>query len=404
LLRQRHPTWTVDEIRSALIQSGNDVIGSGGGAIGPQFQGGGVVALAKADQPFLFAEPSSISIGLLDGRPVTQSERLRLRDAGGGAGTWNATVQTEQRVPGAALALDAQEVTVTVPGELPFKVRVGAAAQTGDLSGYIVLRRLSDVRKIPFWARVAVPRLGKHRVLSLQRPGVYKGTTAGRPALVSRYRYPENPSGVGVTTVLRGREAVYRILLRRRVANFGVVVTQAARGVRIEPRVVSGQDENQLTGYAGLPVARNPYLEGAFWTPVPVAGALSPDHGTYSLVFDSATKAAAGRFTFRYWVNDVTPPTLRLRSASVQRGGSLMIAATDAGSGVSPDHVFATIDGQAVRATFGRGVIRIGTARLTPGTHRLRLQVSDFQETKNDENVARILPNTRVLTVTFRVR
>jgi len=34
----------------------------------------------------------------------------------------------------------------------------------------------------------------------------------------------------------------------------------------------------------------------------------------------------------------------------------------------------------------------------------LRLRVSDYQETKNTESVARILPNTRTLTTTFRVR
>ena len=39
-----------------------------------------------------------------------------------------------------------------------------------------------------------------------------------------------------------------------------------------------------------------------------------------------------------------------------------------------------------------------------PGSHRLRLRVSDYQESKNTENVARILPNTRWLTATFRVR
>ena len=56
--------------------------------------------------------------------------------------------------------------------------------------------------------------------------------------------------------------------------------------------------------------------------------------------------------------------------------------------------------------------VRCGTLNLTlgelrnlaPGSHRLRLRVSDVQESKNTENVARILPNTRWLTATFRVR
>jgi hypothetical protein len=49
-------------------------------------------------------------------------------------------------------------------------------------------------------------------------------------------------------------------------------------------------------------------------------------------------------------------------------------------------------------------VIRIGTSGLARGRHRLRLQVSDYQETRNMENVARILPNTRVLRAVVVVR
>ncbi len=207
---------------------------------------------------------------------------------------------------------------------------------------------------------------------------------------------------MGVATVLAGPEVVYRIRIGRGVANFGVVVTRRGRGTRVEPRVVADLDENRLTGYAGLPFAANPYLS-TFFSPAPVAGALSPAPGNYAAVFDSPTRAGAGSFTFRYWVNDVTPPTLRLRTSSVRRGGNVLVAATDAGSGVSPDDVSASIDGQFVRASFRNGVVRIGTSSLEPGTHRLRLQVSDYQETKNTENVRRILPNTRALTATFRV-
>ena len=49
-------------------------------------------------------------------------------------------------------------------------------------------------------------------------------------------------------------------------------------------------------------------------------------------------------------------------------------------------------------------VARIATDGLAPGTHRLRLQLSDFQETRNTENVTRILPNTRVVTASITVR
>jgi hypothetical protein len=164
------------------------------------------------------------------------------------------------------------------------------------------------------------------------------------------------------------------------------------------------QDENRLTGLAALPVARNPYLGNGYYTPTLAAGALSPAPGVYSVVFDSATAKGTGAFRFRFWVNDTAPPTLRLRTRSVVSGQAVIVAATDAGSGVSPDHVFASVDGRLAPTSFRNSQVRVGTVGLAVGTHRLRLQVSDFQETKNTENVARILPNTRVLTSTFRVR
>ena len=112
----------------------------------------------------------------------------------------------------------------------------------------------------------------------------------------------------------------------------------------------------------------------------------------------------AGRFTFRYWVNDVTPPTLRLRSRTVTGGEQLKIAAADGGSGVYPESILARIDGDPARWSYRSGVVSIAIGQLEPGEHRLTVRVSDYQESKNTENVARILPNTRTLTTTFRVR
>jgi hypothetical protein len=42
--------------------------------------------------------------------------------------------------------------------------------------------------------------------------------------------------------------------------------------------------------------------------------------------------------------------------------------------------------------------VRISTSKLTKGAHVLRFQISDYQETRNMENVGPILPNTRILT------
>ncbi len=399
LLVQRHPAWSVAQVKSALVQTGSEAGNGENSLAAPQLQGGGVISLGRADRPLLFAEPVGISFGLL-GRGARSEGQLALTDAGDGAGIWQVEMVRRERPAGASLVLPA---TVTIPGAISYEAVASARAAQGDFSGFVELRRGPDVRRVPFWGRVAVPGLARHDPLVLRRPGVYRGTTAGKPARATRYRYPENPSGVGLSTFLRGPEAVYRIRLTRPVANFGVVVTGSPPGSRVEPRVVAGLDENRLTGYAGLPVHHNPYLDG-FRRPVPTAGALSPLPGEYALVFDSATRAGAGRFTFRYWINDVTPPTLRLRTRTLRRGSPVQVAATDAGSGVYGASAEASVDGESTSASFRRGVIRIPTRGLSPGRHRLRLRVSDYQETKNTENVARILPNTRTLTAIFTVR
>jgi subtilisin family serine protease len=399
LLRQRHPAWTVEQLKSALVQSGVDSEEGRSRVAGPRFQGGGVVALPKADAPLVFAVPTAISFGLL-ARGQDATSTVTLTDAGGGSGSWQVARVVRDSPAGVRLVLPA---TVDVPGELAVGVTVTRGSRAGDLDAYVELRRGSDVRRVPVWGRVTAGALARHELVVLGKPGIYRSTTSGQPSTVSRYRYPETPRGVGVTTTLRGPERVFRLRLTKPVANFGVVITQLGRGSRIEPRVVSGLDENRLTGYAGLPVNHNPYMD-EFRDPLLAAGALSPLQGEYAVVFDSAARAGAGSFTFRYWVNDVSPPVLRIRARTILRGQPLRIGATDAGSGIYADSISARIDGDIARKSFRGGVISIPTDSLSAGTHQLRVRVSDFQESKNTENVARILPNTRWLATTFRVR
>jgi hypothetical protein len=124
----------------------------------------------------------------------------------------------------------------------------------------------------------------------------------------------------------------------------------------------------------------------------------------YGIVFDSATRAGAGRFTFRFWVDDVTPPRLRVPSRTVRAGRPLRVLASDAGSGIHAPSLEVSIDGRSTAASVRNGVVVIPTIGLSRGRHRLRVRLSDVQETENTENVARILGNTRTLTTTFTVR
>ncbi len=62
------------------------------------------------------------------------------------------------------------------------------------------------------------------------------------------------------------------------------------------------------------------------------------------------------------------------------------------------------LDGSERSGTLRSGTLRIRTTGLRRGSHRLRLQVSDYQESRNTENVPPILPNTLVLTKTIVIR
>jgi hypothetical protein len=66
----------------------------------------------------------------------------------------------------------------------------------------------------------------------------------------------------------------------------------------------------------------------------------------------------------------------------------------------------AIADGRGRRITYApeSGLARVALGSLGRGRHRLVFTASDYQETKNNENGASVLPNTRRLSTTFVVR
>jgi hypothetical protein len=390
LLRQRHPTWTPAHVKSALASTGQVVRGRAGAAPSTR-QGGGFLDLVRADQPLVFTAPAGVSFGFVR-RGGSATRRVTLTDAGGGAGAWTV----------AARGISAPR-QVSVPGTLTLRLR--GSRRLGDVEGFVVLSREGVSRRIPFWGRVTAPRLGRHPARRLTRTGTYRGNTRGRRALVSVYRYPEDPTGSGVDRLLHGPEQVFRVRLRRPAANLGVALIGRGARVRVQPRIVLGGDENRQAGPTALPLNTNPYLP-TFLQPSPVASVIRPAPGTYHVVFDSPTAAGAGRFAFRFWVGDETRPRVRLLTPSVRAGGSLRLRATDGGAGIDPRSIFATVAGGRRDPTYSRarGLISVPVGRAATGRHRLVIQVSDHQEAKNMENALRILPNTSVLDVSFTVR
>ena len=401
LLLQRHPTWTPAQVKSALSLTGDPAYSSTAKSEeAPALRGGGgVVNLPRADAVPLFARPVAIAFGLLRSN-ATQVRSVQLTDSGlGGSGPWTVTVESQSSPAGAAISAP---VSVTAPGRLDVTVRTTRTVD-GEATGYVVLTRGSERLRIPYWFGTGNPALASGKRGILRQPGNYKSSTKGGTTRVARYRYPDNPAGLGFSATLAGPERVFRVTLTRPATNFGVVVTSRAPGVRVEPRIVRAGDERRLTGYAALPFNLNPYLR-SFGELVLAAGTILPAAGAYDIVFDSPSGARAGAFTFRYWLNDATPPTASLRTKTVPSGSPILVGARDGGSGVDPASFFVTIDGDEHAGQWSKGQLRIATTGLRPGRHELRVQVSDYQESRNMENVGRILPNTRVLETTFTVR
>jgi hypothetical protein len=282
---------------------------------------------------------------------------------------------------------------------LSLKASAKASAKEGDLDGWVVLTCAGQEQRIPFWAHVAISRLGEKKRTRLTRSGVYQGNTKGETALVDHYLYPERAEGV--RRLLKGPEQVFRLSLSRSRQNFGVAVISHAAGVSVSPRIVRGANESKLAGLTALPINVNPYLDG-FGEKVPAAGVLRPAAGIYYIVFDTTAAEKAGRFRFRYWVDDVTPPRLRTLS---RRAGLVTVKITDRRSGVDPRSITATDGEHQLALSFDSctGRATINAKSLGVGTHKLVVSASDYQESKNDENSSRLLPNTAELNVSVLI-
>jgi subtilisin family serine protease len=393
LLRQRHPTWTPEQLKSALVLTGAPVHTSSGAEVGVLREGGGRIDLVRADRPLLFASPALLSFGLR--RPGSTARRtVALTDADGGSGTW-----TVRSTGGADMVTAPAQVTV--PGALPIRIAVGRSAPEHDVGGFVVLSRGDDQRRIPFWFRIERPRLRLERHLTLTRPGDYRASTSRGVARVSSYRYPDVPVGdVPFAVRLTGREVVYRVRIRRRIANFGVAITSVRGSARVEPRIVRAGDENRLAGFTALPFDQNPYRDSYGHRRL-VAGVVLPAPGLYDVVFDTPRGGRPGSFHFRFWTGDTTPPVVRPLGV---RGRFFDFALSDRGSGIDPNSVRARIGSDVASVSVAGRRARVSLDGVSAGTHVLSFSVSDYQETKNMENVARVLPNTRTVQVSFRAR
>ena len=258
--------------------------------------------------------------------------------------------------------------------------------------GFVVLTRGTDVAPDPVLvrrlARRSSPASGRRRSSSAgtytrhdeRRRRRSSAPTATRPAATSCTPGPSAP------TASRSPG---------RPANFGVVVTSGAR--HAASSTFDGA-EDHLAGYTGLPLDLNPYRK------------------TYGASVRARRRRAAGRRLLRRRLRHaerrrrraVHVPLLGERRDAAHAARHRRRAARSPCARPTPAPASTRrrssrpLDGQAVKAPLRRRR-RSGSPRGRDVT-RSCCSVADYQETKNMEDVAPILPNTATLRATVRVR
>ena len=415
LLLQRHPSWTPAQMKSALMSTA-----------GPAFddsaltkeasvlvQGAGLVRVGSADAPLIFSDPQSLSFGYLDVNAGAASRAIPVMfsDAGGGSGSWSVEVQPQVASSGATV--EAAPFTLSSGGTAVVQMvaRAAAGSPQGDNFGFVVLRRGDAVRRIPYAFSVTRPQLGNAQVVQLRR--TQTGDTRTGTNHASVYRWPTSPFAVlgffGVDPSVNddGREKVYSLDIPRQAVNAGVVIERPririgaslislfSSNQPIHPWFLNSLDENDVTGYAGIPVNSNGLMPDFLFN-VGAAGGVFLPAGRYYVSVDSGRdlftgRSLAGPYTLRSWVNDVRPPNITLITTRVSAGRPTVVArVTDALSGVDPLALLLLFGTNQLGATqfdpeTGIAVFPIprDANPLEPGPEFMRVFASDNQETKN---------------------
>ncbi|HZD87527.1 MAG TPA: S8 family serine peptidase [Gaiellaceae bacterium] len=424
LLLELHPTWTPAEVKSALVSTAApawaDTARTKEAAVTDE--GGGLVWLPRAVQPLLFTAPASLSfedLNVLHGA-AEKPLLLQVTDAGSGSGSWTVTVDPQAATTGAWLSVPGT-ATVAPGGEtdIPVVAHASAAAVQGENYGFIVLTRGSDTRRVPYLFLVDRPALARAKVHPLVPGKWVLGDTRTGTNRVTTYRFPTAPFGNAPDTPPMdetGREHVYSLLLDGPAENAGVsMVLQGTRALA-DPWFLGSLDESTVQGYAGTPTDVNE-LTYDYGLQISAAGASYPSVQRFYVSVDAGLdpwtgKSLAGTYLLRSWVNDVTPPTLRLLTTRVVAGRPLLALRTvDSQSGVDPYSLVLGYQGALVGAAYYDPVSGIAlfplpkaAPRLQQGKRHVAFESSDFQEAKNiDTPGTSLLPNTRTKAFPLRV-
>jgi hypothetical protein len=415
LLLQRHPNWSSHQVKSALVSTAAAAWADTARTIEAPVltSGSGQVDLPAANDPKLFTDPVSLSYADLNVNrgPVSKALLLSLADAGDGAGTWAIEVQPQAQPSGVQIVVPGS-VTIAPGGDARIPVTASAAANAtaGEAYGFLLLRRGTITRKVPYAMLVSRPGLESAPILPLRQ--FQTGDTRRGVSHASAYKYPAAAFGpatnyVGPAVNEDGGETLYRIRLDEPAVNVGAAIVASTAGSLVHPWFLGSPDENDVQGYAGLPVNVN-NLTIDYSLDIGAAGTVFPRTKAYYVAVDSGRDAFTGRtlageYVLRAWVDDVQPPLLGLVTSRVSTGRpTIALRVLDLGSGVDPFSLVIGYNRVLIGAALYDPVSGVAlfpipaqAPVLRAGKRQLRASAADFQESKNVDSVGdELLPNT----------
>ncbi len=161
ILKQLHPTWSPEQIKSALVTTGATVksFTTGAALMNPMVRGGGRINLANAGfvPATVEADPgqASIDFGVFPAQSFSVSEPVTVTDTSGVGYTYTITVNPVQS--NGPVVTAPSSITVGPGGTASFAPTLTSTPSNsnGDFFGYIVLTGGSATLSIPYWVELS---------------------------------------------------------------------------------------------------------------------------------------------------------------------------------------------------------------------------------------------------------
>jgi len=151
LVKQAHPGFTPAQIKSALVNTGSQVITSddSADAVSIPALGGGKLDAGTALQASITAAPASVSFGVVTAVPASQS--IQITNAGTSPANLTLAVAPISSAAGATVSLDQQSLTLAAGASGTVTLAItGAAPPPGSYYGAITIQGSGAPLRVPY--------------------------------------------------------------------------------------------------------------------------------------------------------------------------------------------------------------------------------------------------------------